>query len=160
MTLGRFFVLLALLIGGAFVGLVNGQPIFYYDTVAYIQGPDAAIGRLLGDNFRSRWTRKINTSANPASAGDSQMRDRPKEAKADSEGTIIGSGRSIYYGMFLYLSYFITSHFWFTVFIHSAIFVYLCHTLICACLNWSFHTFAWMSAAILVLSPVGFTSVF
>jgi phage shock protein PspC (stress-responsive transcriptional regulator) len=157
MTFVRLFVFLILLIGGASVALVNGQGIFLYDTVSYVMGPDAAVGRLLGDNFRSRWTRKADTSAAPSVTEDSQAAPADQRSKPSSEprGTIILSGRSIYYGTLLYLAHF-SSHFWIAIFIQSAIFVYLSHTLICTCLNLSFRTFAWITVATLVLSPVSF----
>ena len=44
MTLGRIALLLVLLIGGASVGLVNGQPIFFNDSVVYVQSPDPRLG--------------------------------------------------------------------------------------------------------------------
>ncbi len=113
------------------------------------------MGRLLGDNFRSGWTRKVDTGSARSAEENSRTAPVGQQAKQSTEPTVILSGRSIYYGIMLYLAHFI-SHFWIAVFIHSAIFVYLSYTLICSCFGLSFRSFALITFATLVLSPISF----
>jgi hypothetical protein len=149
----RAGIFLLLLIGGASAAIVNRQPFFFYDTIVYVQGVDAAVGRLLGDRFRTSWTRKTEASGTESSKADST--NRRVGSNIEAAGTIILSGRSIYYGFLLYLSHFL-SHFWLMVFIHSVVFIYLGYTLICTCLEFAFRTFVWITAATLILSPASF----
>jgi hypothetical protein len=50
----------------------------------------------------------------------------------------------------------LTSHFWLTVFVQAIIFIYLSYILTRVCLKLPFHTFVWITAATLILSPVSF----
>lgn len=73
--------------------LVNGQPFLLSDTMTYVRGADAAIVRLtgLGSEWSGRYQQRFsNTIANVAAP-----------AAAENRPVII-SGRSIYYGTFLF----------------------------------------------------------
>lgn len=81
--------------------LRNGQPFMMSDTTTYVRGADAAIYKLTG--IRTMWTGTFleryehAEPTAPSSSTDHQPRDA-----ADLPVTI--NGRSVYYGMLLYLS--------------------------------------------------------
>src|SRR5258707_5946729 len=118
----RLGIYLVLLIGCVSVAVINGQPFFYYDTSAYVEGPDAAVGRLFGDNFRTVWTQKTTSSSPAAVANPSRAGASAEPAKETQPRQPIITGRSLYYGMLVYVGH-LTSHFWLTVFVQAIIFI-------------------------------------
>jgi len=68
----------------------NGQAFFFPDTTTYVRGADAAVQRLTGAS--TPWTL-------PANAGSQHVRSSVSSIK---DKTVL-SGRSVYYGMLLYL---------------------------------------------------------
>jgi hypothetical protein len=73
---------------GSWPAIYNGQPFFFQDTTAYVRGVDAALARFL--HFTTVWT-EPSIPQLPSAAG--HVVDSP----------LVLSGRSIYYGMTLYL---------------------------------------------------------
>ena len=69
--------------------LINGGPFLFPDSIEYIRGPDGALGKLLGPNAKSLWSRP-----RPAVPG--------APALTSHDQTLVGTprtGRSIYYGV-------------------------------------------------------------
>jgi len=155
-NLWRPLTLCILLIASAWIALVNGQPLFYFDTTSYVRGPDYAVVHLLGSNFASSWTQDGQLEhPRESTAGESQTpANRTGSLSSPSEQAVL-SGRSIYYGALLYLGH-LTSYFWLTVFAQAAVLLYLAYILIVTCLRLSFWTFSWTITIILLATPVSF----
>ena len=153
----RLVALFFLWVAGAWIALVNGQPLFHVDSTAYVRGPDFAVVYFLGSKFATSWT-QVRTLQG--------LEEREHHVKNDvSDSSEVGlnspfdkaiiSGRSIYYGALLYLSH-VSSHLWLAVFAQAAIFVYLSYTLTFKCLRLSFFTFVCASSIALIASPLPF----
>lgn len=157
MTYGRLLTLCILSVASAWIALVNGQPLFYPDTTAYVRGPDYAVVRLLGSKFKSSWTQERNLQ-NPQepTGGERQMTPATRRGSLNSPSEqAVLSGRSIYYGALLYLGH-LTSNFWLSILVQAAIFIYLAYVLIVTCLRLSFWTFSWTIGIILLATPISF----
>lgn len=107
---------LAVLAAAATLGwaaLLNGQPFFHPDSIAYVRGPDVAVMKLAGPRFATSWALfdpgSVDQRRGAAAAG-------PRLASYnDSE--VLG-GRSIYYGVVAYLGA-LAGGLWLTVFIQG-----------------------------------------
>ncbi len=111
-------ILAVLTLGLIWPALYNGEPFFFADTVSYMRSADAAASKLL--HKTTPWS-GANVNANAAFAAPASATQASEPAKyvrtrslADASKRGILSGRSIYYGALLYLSY-ISSHFWLQV---------------------------------------------
>ena len=91
--------------------LLNGGPFFMSDTVSYIRGAASAFYKIFGVNtgWTGEYLRLFHAAGGPA------------RASPDSVATPVTlSGRSVYYGTFLFLTY-LAGSFWFAVAIQSAL---------------------------------------
>jgi hypothetical protein len=88
---------------------VNRQPFLFADTTAYVRGADAAVFKATG--IASPWTdelfRRLAVPVRPVVA-------QPAAAQpaSESQSRAVLSGRSIYYGLFLYLLMMPLGSFW------------------------------------------------
>jgi len=146
------FAILLLLIAGMWVALVNGQPLFMADTTAYVRGPDYAIVHLFGNKYATSWTQQ-NTLRSPSGDNAGSLGRAGKLDSAFNRGMI--SGRSIYYGVLLYLGH-LTSNLWLAVLVQAAVFLYLSHTFLVKCLRLSFYNFVWITSAVVIATPISF----
>ena len=120
-----------------------------------MRGPDYAVVRLLGDQFRTAWTQR-QSSDSPQEVKDTPNADpSTQDSRADLSSKSILSGRSIYYGAFLYLGH-LTSSFWLSVLAQAAIFMYLIHTLVIKCARLPFSAYLLTVAILLVASSLSF----
>ena len=157
MTFNRVIVLFLLLMGSAWVALINGQPLFMANSTAYVRGPDFAIVYFFGPKFASSWTQERTLQ------GLKEHQAREQIAAPTSDEVRLNSpfdkavmaGRSIYYGALLYLSH-ITSYLWLAVFAQAAIFLYLSYTLTIQCLRLSYFSFVCITSIILIVTPLSF----
>ena len=155
MTFGRIVLLLSLLTASVWAALVNGQPYFMADTSAYVREPDFAVVYLFGDKFATAWTQERTLERNkesPTTAGAKQPAYTPLNSPFDK--AVLG-GRSIYYGALLYAGY-VTSYFWLSILLQGLIFIYLSYVFLIKCARLSFASFALVTSAILILTPVSF----
>ena len=155
---GRLITISFLLLASAWVALVNGQPVFMAsDSTNYVRSVDFAVVYFLGEKYATAWTqdrtiRGIERASHKPVKNDSNATAIPLNAPFDKA---VLSGRSIYYGALLYLGQ-VSGHFWLSVFIQGAIFLYLSYTLAITCLGLSFPAFASVTTGILLLTPVSF----
>lgn len=84
---------------------INGGPILFADSTAYIRGPDAIVARLTGQT--SAWTRHVPrtvpTVISPAMSASGPAASSPEPGHPAAVERPILLGRSIYYGAFAYL---------------------------------------------------------
>lgn len=81
---------------------INRQPFLFADTTAYVRGADAALFKATGR--ASPWTQELlRRLPSPASSSPSLKGGVAPASRTSSQGTAVLSGRSIYYGLFLYL---------------------------------------------------------
>lgn len=112
-TIG-FIVALAALMWPA---LYNGEPLFFPDTITYLRGADAGLQKLTGHS--SPWTRlEDDASSAAATVPPGEVAATPSVSSIKDKTVL--SGRSVYYGAFLYLGDRI-DHFWFTVLAQAAL---------------------------------------
>jgi len=152
---GHIIALFFLLIGSAWAALVNGQPFFMADTSAYIRGPDFAVVYFFGNKFATSWTQDRTLQLNGTthlSGAESTNRDVLLNSPFDKA---VLAGRSLFYGALLYAGH-LADHFWLSIFVQAAIFLYLGHTFVVTCLRFSFATYFWITVAILAATPVSF----
>ena len=155
LSFDRVLTIILLTLACIWVAIVNGQPLFMEDTTAYVRGPDYAVVRLLGDQFRTAWTQR-QSSDSPQEVKDTPKVDPSiKDSNVDPSSKAILSGRSIYYGAFLYLGH-LTSSFWLSVLAQAAIFMYLTHTFVIKCVRLPFSAYLLTVAILLVASPLSF----
>jgi hypothetical protein len=112
-SLGCSLALISLL----WPALYNGQPLYFSDTTAYLRGVDAAMQRLAG--HPSPWT-VLEADDSPSGApAQSPPENLNQHISVSSiKGKTVLAGRSVYYGMLLYLGD-LFGHFWFTVIVQG-----------------------------------------
>lgn len=156
MSFNRLIALFLLLMASGWVALVNGQPLFMADTTAYVRGPDFVVVYLFGDKFATTWTqeRTLLEAKHPSLGATAQSPAQDVSLNSPFDKSVL-AGRSVFYGALLYIGH-LTSYFWLCVFAQAAIFLYLANTLVIKCLRLSFFTFAGVTSAILVATPVSF----
>jgi len=129
---------------------LNGYPFFYYDSSAYVRGPDFAIREIINPKLTTVWSgvEVASDKILPASSS-------PGEAAK----TIL-SGRSVYYGFLVYVGY-VLSDFWLAAFLQAYIVAAIVGLLFLRC--WQifsarryFLTLTFLS----VLTPLGFFAGF
>ena len=96
----RLVVILLIAIAALWPSVLNGGPFYHPDTPTYFRAAAAGSYKTVG--LETAWTEKfLRVYVQP-----SQDATGPQDvSKASSEGPITLKGRSIYYGVFLYLSY-------------------------------------------------------
>jgi putative flippase GtrA len=154
LSFDRVLTVILLTLACIWVAVVNGQPLFMEDTTAYVRGPDYAVVRLLGGQFRTAWTQR-QSSDSPHELQDTPKPDPSLNSNVDPLSKAILSGRSIYYGAFLYLGH-LTSSFWLSVLAQAAIFMYLTHTFVIKCVRLPFSAYLLTVGILLVATPLSF----
>ncbi|HME41161.1 MAG TPA: hypothetical protein VKG63_19555 [Steroidobacteraceae bacterium] len=96
--------------------LYNGQPLFFPDTITYLRGADAGLQKLTGHS--SPWTRLEDDVSAEAQTPPGEVAATPSVSSIKDKTVL--SGRSVYYGAFLYLGDRF-GHFWFTVLAQAAL---------------------------------------
>lgn len=82
----------------------NGQPFFFPDTTAYIKGAASAVDLVVKTDQARNWlTPKVAHQAPPAQNGGTFDVTVEQYSSSPEKGGVI-SGRSIYYGMFVFLT--------------------------------------------------------
>ena len=155
LSFDRVLTIILLTLACIWVAIVNGQPLFMEDTTAYVRGPDYAVVRLLGDQFRTAWTQRQSSDSSQEVKDIPNADPSTQDSRADLSSRSILSGRSIYYGAFLYLGH-LTSSFWLSVLAQAAIFMYLTHTLVIKCARLPFSAYLLTVAILLVASSLSF----
>jgi hypothetical protein len=129
--------------------LLNSYPIFYPDSSTYVRGPDYAIRKIVSPRLATIWS-TVEVANDKSSAS---------EAKSETGKTIL-SGRSVYYGLLVYLGY-VAGDFWLTAFLQAYIIAAIIGLLFFRC--WEIFgpkkyllTLAFLS----VLTPLGFFAGF
>jgi hypothetical protein len=128
--------------------LYNGQPLFFPDTSAYIRGADAGVARITG--HASVW------SLPPASAAGERM--GPGHTDNLSEKFVI-SGRSVYYGVLLYLGD-LLDHLWPTIGIQAGVIVLALALTLANTAGFSWFALAAGVAGLAVATPMAFYASF
>jgi hypothetical protein len=149
MRAGIFKSIYGLAFLGAFILLVptflNGYPIFYPDSSTYVRGPDYAVRKIVSPRLATVWS-------NVEVAGD---KNGSSETKSETGKTIL-SGRSVYYGILVYLGY-ILSDFWLTAFLQAYFVAAAIGLLFFRCWQIPGNKKYFLTIALLtVLTPLGF----
>jgi hypothetical protein len=119
----RVFSLVILLVATIWPAIYNSGPFYYYDTVPYIRRADAAVNRLTG--LQTSWTRQENLNSSKAapfdteSAAGHRSTQPPQGSKPAPKGGVLYLGRSIYYGLLLYLGT-ADQYFWLSILLQGA----------------------------------------
>jgi len=100
-TVRYYLLLLSLFPVLLWPAAINGGPILFADTTAYIRGPDAIVARLTG--HRTVWTRNVPAIATSAQASGTVPGSAATPARSSATDKPILLGRSIYYGVLAYL---------------------------------------------------------
>lgn len=112
-TIGSIVAIAALI----WPALYNGEPLFFPDTITYIRGADAGLQRLTGHS--TPWSRLEDAvSTADATTPSGEVAAMPSISSIKDKTVL--SGRSVYYGAFLYLGDRI-GHFWFVVLAQAAL---------------------------------------
>jgi hypothetical protein len=147
-----FKLTMAVILGAVmllWVTIINGQPFFHPDTANYIRAPDTAVVKVMGSRFVSPWTgaevKKLLGSGLTASEL-TELDVQSSEEASQSRHTnslrdrVILAGRSVYYGMLLYVSE-RAGGLWLAALVQSLIVSYLIFLLIARCLGSSVRIF-------------------
>ena len=97
----RYLLLLLLFPVLLWPAAINGGPILFADTTAYIRGPDAIVARLTG--HRSIWTQAVPEAPGAPTLAITTSEPTATASMAVPEEKPILLGRSIYYGALAYL---------------------------------------------------------
>jgi hypothetical protein len=114
LVLARTAAVLTAAVSLTWVALVNGQPFFHPDTVAYVRGPDVAIMKLFGERFATPWAHLQSSAVVERNALAPSA--APKVASYNDDEVL--GGRSIYYGFLTYLGE-LAGGFWLTVLVQG-----------------------------------------
>jgi hypothetical protein len=156
LSFGHLLALFVLLTGSAWAALINGQPFFMADTSAYVRGPDFAVVYFIGKKFATSWTQDRTLQKNGDNAHVSSASPTAHDTALNSPfDKAVLAGRSIFYGALLYAGH-VADHFWLTIFVQAAIFLYLSYTFVVKCLRLSFVTYFWTTVLVLAATPVSF----
>lgn len=155
MNIKRLAVILLLMLMGAWAVLVNQQPFFLEDTSAYVREPDFAVVHALGARFATEWTQPRTLEGAEGHPQAQSLASKSPIRLNDPFHKATISGRSIFYGGMLYLSY-VISDFWSAIALQDAVFVYLCYVVAIECLGFPFWFFVATTIGIVILSPISF----
>ena len=145
----RSLLCAALALATAWPSLYNGQPFFFPDTTAYIRGADAAFSRFT--HRTTVWSPpRQQVSSDPATAREAQA---PRRSLSSVAERAVLAGRSVYYGVVLYVGD-LTGRLWPTVLVQaSAVLLSVALTLR------AFGLFTWPAFAIISIALAAFTPV-
>jgi hypothetical protein len=149
------------------VVLMNGQPFFFPDTNNYVREPDAAVVAIFGSRFATQWTdenvRGLRNGSTSSVRSDLEALGQNNEKVNEggrrhtnslSEGIIL-SGRSVYYGVLLYLGE-LTGGFWLTVILQALIVSYLIFLLSVRYIGSSVSFYLLSIAVVALFTPASF----
>jgi hypothetical protein len=151
MVLARTVAVLAAAVSLTWVALVNGQPFFHPDTVAYVRGPDVAIMKLFGERFATPWARLQSSAVVERNA--LAPKAAPKVASYNDDEVL--GGRSIYYGFLAYLGE-LAGGFWLTVLVQGLAVALLVEVTLRALRIQSLGVYALVMAVIVTVTPAPF----
>ncbi len=140
-------VLLCALLLSSFAAL-NRQPFFYEDTTTYIRGANEIVRRLIGETHGRDWARTEPAAQAPGSA--------PSNPSLTSlESRIVLSGRSVYYGGLLLLSY-VSTNFWLAVLFQALCVAFTLRLLLVGCLGLNPSLSYAAALGLAALTPLGY----
>jgi hypothetical protein len=149
-----FWFVVAILLG-IWPALTNGQPFFYADTTAYVRGADLAISKALGNPFATDWAKDQRRT--PESHAQVPISEGSVEQKSTRRPVL--AGRSIVYGMLLYLGE-LLGGMWFSIIIQSLVAAYLIFLFVVRVLGLDFRSFLITCAFLYAASSLPFFTSF
>jgi hypothetical protein len=141
--------------------LWNGQPIFYPDTPTYLRGAETGVVKAAGVGVFKLWlpsessagVTSFGTTSN-AKAATSELPAPRLKSLTSIDDKIVLAGRSVYYGLLLYLSY-LTGGMWLTVLAQALAAAWIMRVLMIG--QWGFRERSYLAAvvALCALTPLG-----
>jgi hypothetical protein len=137
----------------------NGQPFFYPDTPTYVRGAEMGLTKALGTQRVKAWT----AGGEPANAlletgGDSSTKPgnvvRQQKPLTSIDDKIVLAGRSVYYGLLLYLSY-AAGGMWLTVLVQALVTVFILELILVRIWGFGGRTLLATLAVLSALTPLG-----
>ncbi|TFZ04921.1 hypothetical protein [Ramlibacter rhizophilus] len=139
----------------------NGLPFIYPDTATYIRGAEMGVQKLVGAERLPAWVPDERATKAPASAAGQPLSPAVDTDDIKAQGSVssvadkvVLAGRSVYYGMLLYVS-FLAGSLWLTVLVHGLCAAYVLHVLMVRLWGLRERTFLGTVAALTLLTPLG-----
>ncbi len=136
------------------VALVNGQPVFHPDSIAYVRGPDVAVMKLFGPRFGTAWAK-----FDPGAIDQRNQAAKPATRTASYNDNEVMAGRSIYYGALAYLGE-LAAGFWLTVLVQALAVAWLAEIILRALKITGQWAYAGVMAILAIATPAPFFVAF
>jgi hypothetical protein len=150
----RVLAMLAAAAALCWVALVNGQPVFHPDTIGYVRGPDVAVMKLVGPRFATQWA-----LFDPGAVGQRVAAPLGHAHAASYNDSEVMAGRSIYYGVLVYLGA-LAGGFWLTVLVQGLAVAWLTEIILRALKVTSLRAYAGVIAVLALATPAPFFVAF
>jgi hypothetical protein len=151
----RVLAVIAATLALTWPALINGQPFFHPDTIAYVRGPDVAVMKLIGPRYATEWAFFDPGAVDQRNAAVPKA--GPRVASYDDNEVL--AGRSIYYGALTYLGS-LAGGFWLTVVVQGLAVAWLGDVALRALGVASLRAYAAVMALIALATPAPFFASF